>query len=735
MTHDLDRSTRYALAALAVVLVVATAVSITLRGPAPLPADANPSRFSSARAISELTHFMKADVSRAVGTAGHEAARARLVARLESLGYSVTTQGRFTCTAAVTCSEITNVIAQRPSDRGRGPGVLLTAHYDSVPAGPGASDDGSGVAVILEIARALQSESPARPVRFLITDGEELGLVGARVSVSDRGLQSLADVVVNIEARGTSGPSFMFETSRRNSELIRTFSRSVSRPVSTSLFVNIYELLPNDTDLTVFKDAGVDGFNFGAIRNPWAYHTPLDTIGRIDRRTLQHHGDNVLALVRELARKKMEARSDDAVYFDVLSLTTFWWPAAFSLPIAIALLIGSGVLAFLRRKEIGYALFYVPVLIVTVTFLGLLLTAFGTLRSGDTKWLATPGPLLAAMWLAGAGTAIVFASRALRRASPAGLLTSVVLWWNGLGVLSAFTLTGGSYLLIVPGLLLLMAAAIATRHERGSGVLSLLALATTCALWLPFACVLYEALAAPALTAIALILTFVAMTVAPLIADVALRPASAGIAAAFVLALLSSTLPPATPEHPRTANLILYCEQGQAARWFATSTPAHLKVAGSFDSRLRTMLPWAPAARGFAADATEFSIAPPAIAATTERAGGTVHTRFRIQSERIAARVIIAFRTTAIVRSIAVNQAQAPIARMNDDPWKRVSVYGRGATIDVETSGAIDEAWAYDVSYGLPAGAGNLMKARQLDAAVPFQDGDIMVASRRVPLP
>ncbi len=730
---DLNRSPRYALLALAVFLTLATAVPLALRGPEPKPASADASTFSAERAMSELTHFMRGDFSRAVGTSEHETARTRIVARFESLGYTVTTQQRFTCQGAVTCSEIANVIAQRPDDQGRGPGVLVTAHYDSVPAGPGASDDGVGVATILEIARALRSEATARPIRFLITDGEELGLVGARMFAADAALRALADVVINIEARGTSGPSFMFQTSRRNGELIRIFSRSVSRPVSTSLFVSIYELLPNDTDLTVFTDAGIQGLNFASIRDPWAYHTPFDAIHRVDLRTLQHHGDSVLGAARGLSRQKVERRSDDAVYFDLLSLMTFWWPAALSLPFAIALLIGSTAVVFIRRKEIGSSLFYVPALLLTVTLLGLLLTALGTLRSGDTHWIATPGPILAAMWLGGGATALVLARYWLRRASPEALLVSVAFWWSLLGVLCAFALTGGSYLFICPGVSLLIAAAAGGRPVA-TRLFALLALATACALWLPFAYVLYEALAAPALTAIAVIVAFVIMTIAPFVADSAPRTFAAGLAAAFVLALFSSTLPPATAHRPRAASLLLYCEQGQATRWFATSTPPNLKVAGSFDSRLRTMLPWAPDARGFAADATEFSYAPPEVIVTTERLSTSVNTRFRLRSARAAIRMTVAFRSRGPVRSISVNQAEAPVKQLNEVPWKRVTVYGREATIDIATDGALAEAWVYDVSYGLPSGAIGLARARLRDAAVPEQDGDIIVSSRRVKL-
>jgi aminopeptidase YwaD len=58
--------------------------------------------------------------------------------------------------------------------------ILIGAHYDTVPGCPGADDNGTGVAALLEIARALK-QTPARlPVRLIAFDLEEYGLAGSR---------------------------------------------------------------------------------------------------------------------------------------------------------------------------------------------------------------------------------------------------------------------------------------------------------------------------------------------------------------------------------------------------------------------------------------------------------------------------------------------------------------------------------------------------------------------------
>jgi hypothetical protein len=81
--------------------------------------------------------------------------------------------------------EIANVAARiKGSGKAGLKAVLLMAHYDSVPNAPGASDDGSGTATLLETLRALKAgPPPKRDIIALFTDGEEVGFIGARVFV------------------------------------------------------------------------------------------------------------------------------------------------------------------------------------------------------------------------------------------------------------------------------------------------------------------------------------------------------------------------------------------------------------------------------------------------------------------------------------------------------------------------------------------------------------------------
>ena len=198
-------------------------------------------------------------------------------------------------------------------------GVLLAAHYDSVPAGPGASDDGVGTAVVLEIARALKSLPRNRhSIILLIDDGEEAGLLGARAFVKTHRWAKDVRAAVNLDARGTSGPSLMFETGTANEWAVRLYANHVAHPATSSIFYTAYQRLPNDTDFTVFKAAGFQGLNFAFIGDPTHYHTPLDNVANVSPRSVQHHGENALPMVVTLANANLNnIPLGEAVFFDL----------------------------------------------------------------------------------------------------------------------------------------------------------------------------------------------------------------------------------------------------------------------------------------------------------------------------------------------------------------------------------------------------------------------------------
>jgi hypothetical protein len=300
-------------------LFVAAAGCVLLdRPPSPLAATAPADSFSAERALVHLNNFAMAP--HPIGSQEHDRVRDYLVAQFTNLSLTPEIQRTTGVTPLFEAAgTIENIVARLKGTGGSSDAVMLAAHYDSVVAGPGAGDDGAGVAALLETLRALRVGPPLRnDIIFLLTDGEEDGLLGASAFVAEHPWAKDARVVLNFEARGNAGPSQMFETSAGNGQLIGVFARSVPHPNASSLSYEIYNHMPNDTDMTVFKKAGMAGLNFAFIGHWEAYHTPLDNPQLLDRGSLQHHGENALSLARSLGNSDLARLQDqDAVYFSL----------------------------------------------------------------------------------------------------------------------------------------------------------------------------------------------------------------------------------------------------------------------------------------------------------------------------------------------------------------------------------------------------------------------------------
>ena len=309
--------------ALVLMALLLAVVVIRQQPPAPKGLDAPPEQFSAGRAAAILQEMQADGVPHSVGSEASERVQARIVAALEAVGYEVDVQETVACRresgAYAVCAPVQNIVA-RLDGQEAGPAVMLMAHHDSVRAGPGAADDSSSVAEIIEIARVLREQGPYRnPIVFLMNDAEELGLLGAQGFVDDHPWAQDVAVVVNMEARGTRGLSYMFETSTDNAWLIDAYASAVRRPASSSLHYEVYRILPNDTDLTVTREAGMAGLNFAFIDRASHYHTPLDRFENLDQRSVQHQGESVLALAQELAEVDLAAPPPgDAAWTDVL---------------------------------------------------------------------------------------------------------------------------------------------------------------------------------------------------------------------------------------------------------------------------------------------------------------------------------------------------------------------------------------------------------------------------------
>lgn len=323
--------------------------------PAPPPTEA-PGRFSFVRASKTLAEITRAP--HVTGSAEHDRVRAYLITQFQAMGLTVSEQDSYGVRQSahfgnqITASPVRNIIAVLPGRDPAKPAVALMAHYDSVPYAFGAGDDGAGTAALIETARQLSAgPKPARDVVFLITDAEELGLLGAQAFFSEHPLAKHIGAVVNSEARGSRGRATMFQTSRGNSALVALWARTAIAPSGSSLTNAIYKILPNDTDLSVTLDAGKIGINAAFGDGQFDYHAPSDSAANLDPGTLQNLGDFALTTTTALAMADaLPERSGDSAYFDLFGRWIVHYPLGLGwLLIGIAAL-GLGLL---RPAKLG----------------------------------------------------------------------------------------------------------------------------------------------------------------------------------------------------------------------------------------------------------------------------------------------------------------------------------------------------------------------------------------------
>jgi len=325
--------------------------------PDALGLDAPAVQFSAARADAALVRVLGDQQPHPAGSVAAQGVRERIRRELAVLGVPARTQTAMSCYSEprwnnVPCGTITNIVAA--VSPGSGKAILLMAHSDSVAAGPGAADDGSGVAILLESIRALKARglNGEHPIVALFTDGEEPGLLGAAAYLRDAGARAKIGAVINVEARGNQGPSYLFQTSVGNDRLIGLYARNLKQYATSSLYGEIYKYLPNDTDLTLMLGLGVPAYNFAFIGNVADYHTPLDRRENLDPRSLQQQGDAALALSDALSHADLAAlKGSDAIYLDVLGR---WLPrmgAGWALPLSITAFVLIALAGLLTRRD------------------------------------------------------------------------------------------------------------------------------------------------------------------------------------------------------------------------------------------------------------------------------------------------------------------------------------------------------------------------------------------------
>ena len=285
----------------------------------PTPSNAEES-FSAVKAASYISEISR-DPHALSDAEAHEVVHDYLKGKLEEfVGASNVEEMNYTAEQVGDDCDypISNLLATIPGTSDTG--VLLVAHYDSrghigrageLGRSYGAADDGYGLATLLEVARLYGTRTLSNSIYILMTDGEEVGLYGARMAAQETALMAKVGFVINVEARGVQGAAYMFETSTNNQKVI-DFYKNAQLPVSYSLATAVYTVMPNLTDFTEFLAIGKQGVNFAVLDGLYYYHTPFDNYTNINLSSIQHYGEQIVPLVEEFTT---HAEYSDVNYF------------------------------------------------------------------------------------------------------------------------------------------------------------------------------------------------------------------------------------------------------------------------------------------------------------------------------------------------------------------------------------------------------------------------------------
>jgi hypothetical protein len=714
------------------------------REPAPAAFGAPEGEFSAARAQVILERLAGDGVPHPIGSEANDTTRDRLLAELKAVGLKPAVELGFACSPNASCATTQNIVA-RIHGTTPGPAIVLNAHYDSVPAGPGAGDDLSACAALVEVARALRSGwPPPRDIVLLFDDGEEAGLLGAEAWVRSNDPKSVGLMVV-LEARGSSGRALMFETSLGNAEVVDAYARAADSPAASSLSFAIYQLLPNDTNFTVFKRAGMQGMAIAAIGDPAQYHTPANNVKNVSAGTIQHHGDVALALARS-ARVPDSTQASNASYFDVLGLVTIRWPERWNLSLAllatlfVLVPLGTGIrngTASMRGSAIAFAAALLALAAAALLARGLV--AIAELRTLRAPWPASGGWLEGAAW-ALAVAAVAFASHvARRRVSADDAWNAFGLVWAIGAITLAIVLPGGAYCIFVP---LLFGGAVASLGRApGRRAAPFVALGFGGLILFGVAIDLPLAMGVPVLPASALLIAMVALSCMPLL--VAVDAGSRAGRSALVLAIASIVgffvTPVWTPESPRPMSLVQY-DAGGGARLVAIDVQATRAPSLPGEWKREPVPEISVGTRGARRSYWWTPVAPsgePPPEATLEswapQPGGVVRATIRLRSAR-GARVARLRLDTSLEPKI-IRVGSFVLEKPAETGIVTVHTLGRdGVAVELEFTPKPGATITFqDETPDLPAAARGVAASRSA-AMLPAHRGDRLVVSRTVGL-
>lgn len=454
--HEVSENGRLALLVFGIVLFAVIFAWWMSLAPRPLPADAPADQFSAYRAIKHIEQM--AVEPHPGGSHAIEKLYTYIDDQLTAMGVEHSVERPiWQMGGRDAVEQVGAILARIPGTASTG-AFAIDAHFDSTPYGPGAADDLSGVAAMLETIRALKAGPPLKnDVMFCFADKEETsGQGGPAVFIHHPWFKEVR-AVLGLETRGTAGPALMFETGPENGFLIRQMAQSDAHPRATSIMFDFYSRMPFGSDFTRYKKLGLPGMNVAYIDNFCYYHTKLDNPENVSLASLQHHGYYTLGLARKLGDVSLEnCKAPDATYFNTIGSHMIVYPRSWGWPLAIfVLFLTVGVLLYglairslsIRGILTGMAVYFAATLVFVAISVPASYWIYVNFREHA---LYRNNMYSLGFTMIGLGLLLLFARIARNRVRPQNVMAGVLVWWIiGMIALQVFV-AGGAYAAIWP---------------------------------------------------------------------------------------------------------------------------------------------------------------------------------------------------------------------------------------------------------------------------------------------
>ena len=719
----------------------------------PKPVAPSSTQFSAISTINRLAKILpENNQPHPVNSTASANFRQTIIKQLQDSGLQVEVQSAIGCNnqrSTLSCAPVKNIIAQIPGTNSSQT-ILLMAHYDSVPAGPGAADAGHAVAIILEILDLLSQMPPAKnDLIILINEGEEAGLLGAEAFMKEHPLAKQVDVVINMEARGNQGKSLLFETGDNNYPLIKRYQQFAKEPSSNSIAYEIYKLLPNDTDFTVFKRYGITGVNFAFQGRVSHYHTPLDNLENLSSGSVQHQGDNVWAMLVSLLNIDLGTLPEgNAVYTDILSLFMIVWPEYMTIPFTfiagfLLILICWQLLAAktIRLTQLVMTIPFAFAMVIISTLSSWLILFIAQSVSGQSQpWLSFPLPMRAAIWLFPFAITLFIANKFKHKLDFWGLLLAPAWLLFILSMVSSFTLSGFSYLPLLPLLIftVLISLLFILGQMKNHLLVSVVALVSTiimAVLVFPMLLLLEDAMGFNIAPVFGFLGSLVTLLVLPILlnsSETTLRRLIITVGSISLAGLLICTQQNSfSTTHPQGINFE-YLQQGDSASiQILTRHPLQEKIIAesAFSNEQKLSRPWSKREYSFIETGFLAIPEPELTVIASTNSGNSSQLTLRYSSMRKIDQFMIHINSENIIEQITVGENQQgsySVPTPNDSQYFICrGEHCNGLVFTLEFNNMEDfQLGIVDYRYGLPQSLDYLKHTRGKNAQ-PIQNGDV----------